>query len=109
MDNKTDYEKALATAWNVFWNKHFRGKEDTSIKVSEVFDDAFLRGYRSGLEAAKAQTESEPEHIPETEKKIDRSMMAAMAMQALVACDDSQDADIVANNAVFCRCAAFGA
>ncbi len=81
----TDYEKALATAWNVFWDKHFRGKEDTSIKASEVFDDAFLRGYRYGLETAEAQTESEPEHIPEATKKVDRTMIAAMAMQGILA------------------------
>ncbi len=86
MDNKTDYEKAsLATAWNVFWDKHVRGKEDISIRVSEVFDDAFLRGYRYGLEAAGAQPESTSAHIPEAEKKVDRTMIAAMAMQGILA------------------------
>lgn len=78
MEN-TDYEKAKAKAWARFWDENMKGKPIPTIRISEVFDDAFKEAYRYGrfvgMEEAKAQPESTSNHIPEAGGKVDRTMI----------------------------------
>lgn len=89
MENKTDYEKAKAEAWAEFYDEELKDRPQWEpISDKKVFDYAFESAYRYGrfvgMEEAKTQSESEPAHIPEAGKKVDRNMIASMAMQGFL-------------------------
>lgn len=97
MENQTSYERACANAWRVFLDKH-EGDIRHERDIRKALDDAFVRDYRSGFVDAKAEVEAgnaryieppmpsvpETNHIPDATKKVDRTMIAAMAMQGLL-------------------------
>jgi len=87
MDKQTDYEKARAEAWDKFRETELKDRPQWEpISNKEVFDYAFNAAYRYGVWCSmerKAQN-SQINYIPDPTKKVDRIMIAAMAMQGIL-------------------------
>lgn len=66
--NARDYDKAKAESWNALWDEvSKRTLSHSPLSMGEVFDYAFDRTYRLGMEAAKEQPLAE--RLTEEEKK----------------------------------------
>jgi len=69
MDKQADYEKAKAEVWEEY-HEHV-------VCNRYWFDNIFARAYHLGRAHAA-------DHIPDATKKVDRAIIAAMAMQGLL-------------------------
>lgn len=90
---QTDYEKAKAEAWAAFYDKDLKGRprpQWEQIDNKQVFDYAFDVAYRYGVWCGmeKARTGSNSDHFPDATRKVDRAMIAAMAMQGILSNQD---------------------
>lgn len=80
-----DYEKTKDEAW-----QEFIAQTNGPLSIKQTFDYAYDEAYRVGVLTGKygeiaEKPEGEADHIPDTTKKVDRTMIAAMAMQGLLA------------------------
>jgi len=73
MGLQADYEKAKAEAWKEYHKHVVCGTDSHRYWFDKTFNVAYFLG--------KAHAD---DHIPEATKKVDRAMIAAMAMQGLL-------------------------
>jgi len=90
MGLQTDYEKAKAEAWDKFRETELKDRPQWEpISNKKVFDYAFEAAYRYGVwcgvkKRSILNADGNPDHIPGATKKVDRAMIAAMAMQGII-------------------------
>lgn len=83
MEIQTNYEKAKDEWWEKYHKNVVCGTDSHKFWFDRIFEAAYRCGTWCGMK--KAQSGSESDHIPEATKKVDRTMIAAMAMQGLLA------------------------
>lgn len=85
---QTDYEKAKAEAWTKFFGQELNGRPQWEpISNEDVFDCAFKAAYLY-CSMEKARPYGNGDHIPDATKKVDRAMIAAMAVQGILSGKD---------------------
>jgi len=80
MDNQTKYDKAISAAES----DSLRDYMDSDLRKAVAEPDEWLAhkwGFSAGYKFGRSQA---ADHIPDTTKKVDRAMIAAMAMQGLL-------------------------
>lgn len=82
MGEQTDYETEKAKWWKQYHKKVVCGADDHRYWFDRIFAAAYHYGVRTGV--AAGIEEFKPSHIPDATKKVDRAMIAAMAMQGLL-------------------------